>query len=56
MKWPDGAIYEGHWAENKAKGKGKFIHPNGDTCNFYYLYNILLDVGEFSDNKANGYG
>ena len=30
QKWPDGAIYEGLWKNNKAQGKGKFTHTNGD--------------------------
>ena len=30
QKWPDGAVYSGFWANNKAEGRGKFIHVNGD--------------------------
>lgn len=28
----DGAIYEGEWSQNRANGKGKFWHVDGDTC------------------------
>ena len=27
---PDGAKYEGEWIDNKASGKGKFWHVDGD--------------------------
>ena len=29
--WPDGAKYEGEWRFNKANGKGKFWHADGDV-------------------------
>jgi hypothetical protein len=29
--WPDGAKYEGEWRLNKANGKGKFWHADGDV-------------------------
>ncbi len=45
QKWPDGAVYSGFWANNKAEGRGKFIHVNGDEYE-----------GEWKDDKANGYG
>ena len=41
MIWPDGARYEGEWIENKANGKGKFWHVDGDTCIILYLKFIL---------------
>ena len=28
--WPDGSTYEGYWANNKANGKGRLIHNNGN--------------------------
>lgn len=28
--WPDGARYEGSWKDDKAEGKGKFLHADGD--------------------------
>ena len=28
--WPDGARYEGYWLNDKANGKGKFYHVEGD--------------------------
>ena len=30
QRWPDGALYDGMWRDDKANGKGKFIHPDGD--------------------------
>lgn len=29
--WPDGSMYEGYWADNKANGKGRLIHADGDV-------------------------
>lgn len=29
--WPDGAKYEGEWHNNKANGRGKFWHADGDV-------------------------
>ena len=43
--WPDNAKYEGEWRENKANGRGKFWHADGD-----------IYEGEWEDDKANGYG
>lgn len=31
--WPDGSKYVGHWKNDMADGKGRFIHADGD----YYL-------------------
>ena len=28
--WPDGARYEGDWADDKASGYGRFEHVDGD--------------------------
>ena len=28
--WPDSSRYEGEWVEDKANGKGKLIHADGD--------------------------
>jgi hypothetical protein len=28
--WPDGSMYEGWWVDNKANGKGRLIHADGD--------------------------
>jgi hypothetical protein len=41
--WPDGARYEGYWENNKACGKGKFLHVHGD------MYD-----GDWLDDKAHG--
>ena len=37
--------YEGEWQQNKANGKGKFWHADGDVYE-----------GEWEQDKANGYG
>ena len=29
--FPDGSMYEGYWVNNKANGKGRLIHANGDV-------------------------
>lgn len=43
--WPDGAIYEGFWRDDKADGYGRLIHTDGD----YY-------EGEWRNDKAHGKG
>jgi hypothetical protein len=45
QKWKDGAKYEGLWKFNKACGKGKFWHVDGD-----------IFEGDWVDDKANGFG
>ncbi len=39
--WPDGSIYEVYWKNDKANGKGRLIHADGDV----YL-------GEWVEDKA----
>ena len=29
--WPDGSIYEGYWRDDKANGRGRLIHADGDV-------------------------
>ena len=29
--WQDGSIYEGMWYSDKANGKGRLIHADGDV-------------------------
>ena len=29
--WEDFSLYEGYWKDNKANGRGRLIHPNGDV-------------------------
>ena len=41
--WPNGSKYVGNWRNNKANGKGEFIHYNNDTYQ-----------GDFEDDRANG--
>jgi len=41
QEWPDGARYVGFWKNNKANGKGVFVHSEGDVYE-----------GEFVDDKA----
>ena len=43
--WPDGSLYEGYWADNKANGRGRLIHADGDVYD-----------GEWRDDKAHGKG
>ena len=43
--WPDGAIYEGWWENDKANGYGRLIHADGD----YY-------EGNWKNDKAEGFG
>lgn len=45
QEWPDGARYEGYWAQDQASGKGRLIHADGN-----------LYEGDWVDNKANGNG
>jgi hypothetical protein len=45
MFWPEGTKYEGQFRDGFMKGKGRKIFANGE----YY-------VGEFDNDKANGYG
>ena len=41
----DGASYEGWWVKNKAHGRGKFNHADGDVF-----------IGEWDNDKAQGIG
>ena len=43
--WPDNAKYEGEWRENKANGRGKFWHADGD-----------IYEGEWEDDVKHGKG
>lgn len=45
MVWVDGAQYIGDWKLNKAHGKGRFTHTEGDVYE-----------GEWAYDKANGFG
>jgi hypothetical protein len=38
-------MYEGYWKSDKANGKGRLIHADGD------IYD-----GEWKDDKAHGFG
>lgn len=55
----------GEWKENKAQGKGKFWHVDGNIfegkiqekfkiISFFFFQ--LISPGEWKDDKANGYG
>lgn len=41
--WPDSSRYEGNWRNDKANGKGKLIHADGDVYD-----------GEWKNDKAEG--
>ena len=43
--WDDFSLYDGYWKDNKANGRGRLIHPNGDAYE-----------GEWKDDKAHGKG
>jgi hypothetical protein len=43
MFWPDGSKYEGHWRRDKANGKGRIIHANGDV--YYGKCNHIMICG-----------
>jgi hypothetical protein len=43
QRWSDGARYEGEWKNNKAHGKGKFFHVDGDIFEGEWQ----LDKGQF---------
>ena len=43
--WPDGSKYEGMWRNDKACGKGRMTHANGD-----------IYEGNFEKGKRHGYG
>ena len=30
LKWSDGSKFEGNWKDDKANGKGRLIHADGD--------------------------
>ena len=43
--WTDGARYDGEWNNDKAQGKGRFVHADGDVYE-----------GEWKDNEPDGEG
>ena len=43
--WPDGSYYMGYWDNNKAEGKGEFVHSTGDVYE-----------GNWHNNKREGKG
>eukprot|EP00971_Amphidinium_carterae_P219931 4365917-Amphidinium_carterae.1 len=43
--WPDGARYEGGWADDVAHGRGRFLHADGDVYD-----------GEWMTDQAHGKG
>ena len=45
QQWVNGGVYDGYWHEDKMQGQGTFLHANKD-----------LYVGEFDNDKANGFG
>jgi hypothetical protein len=45
----------GEWMNNKAQGKGKFFHVDGDIFEGSFLINNVFK-GEWNEDKANGFG
>lgn len=43
--WPDGAIYEGEWKDNRENGQGRLIHAYGDVYE-----------GDWVDGRPHGSG
>ena len=43
--WPDGSYYKGYWENNKAEGKGEFIHSSGEVY-----------IGNWHNNRRHGKG
>ena len=43
--YPDNSYYKGYWENDKAEGKGEFIHSSGDKY-----------IGEWHNNKRHGKG
>jgi hypothetical protein len=37
--WPDGSKYEGYWKADKANGRGRLIHADGDVYEGILYYN-----------------
>jgi len=35
--WPNGSVYEGHFKNNLANGKGRLIHADQDIYEGYWL-------------------
>ena len=56
--WADGSKYEGYWKNDKANGKGRLIHADGDVYEGILNTNHLFihSIGEWLDDKAHGYG
>lgn len=48
----DGARYEGEWSQNRAHGKGKFWHVDGDTCNLYIFMIKMKGNGKWIKLRA----
>lgn len=48
LKWPDGAMYDGDWVDDKASGYGVFQHGEANKGVVY--------EGEWKDNAAEGKG
>jgi len=39
VTWKDGTTFAGYWVDDKANGKGKFIHCNGDIFEWNFINN-----------------
>lgn len=66
--WQDGAKYEGFWENDKAKGRGRFNHVEGDVYDgewdndkahgfgIYQHFNGSVYMGNWQEDKQHGYG
>jgi hypothetical protein len=51
--WPDGSKYVGYWRHDKANGKGRLIHSEGDM---YEGIPRAFSAGDWKDDAACGQG
>ena len=54
--WPDGSMYEGWWQDNKANGRGRLIHADGDVYDGEKFIEKVSEVlpEAFRNNEAMG--
>jgi hypothetical protein len=55
--WQDGSKYEGYWRDDKANGKGRLIHADGDVYEgiIIYIFKIFLHF-QFNNVFCRGLG
>ncbi len=53
--WPDFSIFEGHWLNGKANGKGRLIHSNGDVYEGYWKNDKNDGQGTYTHSDGSFY-